>query len=164
MPRVLTHKIELAVALGRREDAHAVLDSYLGTMPGGRPVVRLSIPLERLDAPGVVAAWGASTGARASVYASILTPMMQDMITDATAVDAITPISHVRWPSVADQSTQSRAVGYLIIATRDSDTGAWTQLYSRDQMLSSFGLARLSGTPEEQAAAIDAAELVEAAV
>ncbi len=162
MPRIMTHRIELAVALRRRADCHAVLDQYLGTMPDGRPVVRLDTPLERLDDRGVVAAWGASTGARASVYGAILGPMMEAMVPNATAVDAISPISHVRWPSAADQATGSRAVGYVITHMRDAETGAWTQLYSRDQMLADFGLALLSGTLEEQDAAIAAAELVEA--
>ena len=161
--RIPTHRIILAVALRRREDCHAVLDEYLGTLPDGRPVVRLDVPLEKVGAPGVVAAWGSSTGARASVYGPVLRPMIEAMIPGEDAVDYETIISHVRWPSAADQAAQSRAVGYVITAARDPETGAWTQYRTRAQVLADFRLARLSGTPEEQTLAIAAAEAIEAA-
>ena len=160
--RIPTHRIELAVALRRREDCHAVLDEYLGTMPDGRPVVRLDTPLERLDNPGVVAAWGSATGARASVYGPVLRPMIEAMIPGEDAVDYETIISHVRWPSAADAATQSNAVGYVITAARDPETGTWTQYRTRAQVLTDFRLGRLSGTPEAQTLAIAAAEAIEA--
>jgi hypothetical protein len=161
--RILTHRIALAVALGRRGDCHRVLDSYLGTLPDGRPVVRLRVPLERRGAPGEVVAWGASTGARASVYGPILTPMMEAMIPEATAVEERGPIMHVRWPTEIDKAAQTRAAGYVITHALDEATGDWVEYASWLAMLTAFDLAPLSGDPDEQASAIARAELVEAA-
>lgn len=161
MSRVLTHRIVLAAALGYREHVHGVLDTYLGEMPGGRPVVRLDVPLERLDAPGVVAAWASATGARAEVYGPVLGDIMADAQPSPTAVDAVSPISHVRWPSAADQALQANAVGYVITQSRDDETGEWSPAPDLDALLAMWQLARLSGTPEEQAAAIAAADAFE---
>tara|TARA_Y100001951_G_scaffold104036_2_gene114449 strand:- start:115 stop:597 length:483 start_codon:yes stop_codon:yes gene_type:complete len=146
----ITHRIAFAVGLGQRERLHRIVDApdRLGMLPDGRPVVRLDVPLERTAAPGVVAAWGSSTGARASVYADILEPIVEDIMpTTPLTTDAVSPISHVRWPNAIDRENQINAIGYVITERRDPETGEW-------QVLEEFKLARLSGTPDEQAAAI----------
>ncbi len=78
MSRILTHRIVMACAVGMRDHVHGVLDTHLGALPDGRPVVRLDVPLERDGAPGVVVAWASSTGARASVYGPVLGVIMTD--------------------------------------------------------------------------------------
>ena len=161
--RILDYQIEMAVALGRRAEAHALLDDYLGRMPDGRPVVRLGTPLERTDAPSIVAAWACSTGARAEVYGPVASQIVRDLHPGPLAVESLSPLHHVRWPSAAAQDDLADAVGYVITRSRDAETGEWTQLADRDETLANFGLRRLTGTPEEMDAAIEAAEVVEAA-
>ena len=169
MPRVLTHRIVMAAALGMREHVHGVLDAHLGTMQDGRPVVRLDVPLERLDAPGVVAAWASSTGARASVYGPVLWDIMQDAQPSPTAAHhQVTTsggqvIGQIAWPTAADQAAQTNAIGYVITQARHPASGEWSAAPDLDALLAMWQLARLSGTPEEQAAALALAEAAEQA-
>ena len=178
MSRLIDARIVMACPVGpMRSHVHGVLDHHLGRLgardldpetgdPGspGRPTVRLDVPLERLGAPGVVVAWASATGARVSVYGPVLWDIMEDAQPSPTAVDyqTSTPfVTHVRWPDAASQAAQSQAVGYVVTQRRDAETGEWTEAPDTDAILAQWGLARLSGTPEEQGAAVEAAVALE---
>ena len=108
---------------------HALLDEATTDLP--RPMVRMAEPIERLDAPGLVAGWGTYTPAP-STYAPSL-PAVVEMLIPAALSDGGELLEHSQW-----RSREGAHVGWAV--TEAQRTGPWEQLTTPSSVLAAHGL------------------------